>query len=325
MKLMSEKMQSIINIKVLRLSKKTTIMTSILLTVFLFSLCLVLLYPLLIMVSISFRKATELFDPTVIWIPKSFTLDAFAFVLKELEYFKVILLTGRISIISSLFSVLSCSFAGYAFAKFNFKLKNVLFILLIFTIIVPPQIVALPTTVYFRNFDFFGLGLIPGIITGMPFTVNMLNNEVLYYLLAGFGGGLKSGLCVFIFIQFFKGLPKELQDAAYIDGCGKVKTFIKIILPNSKPPLLTVFIFSIVWYWNDFYTNALFFDDLGTVSRVLKDINALLSAGTQTANIYERIPQIQASALLFMLPMLVMYLFLQKYFTESIERSGIVG
>lgn len=293
--------------------------------IFLYSLCLILMYPLLIMLSISFRKPNEIFDPTVIWIPKSFSFSAFEFVFKQLEYFKVVFLTGRIAILSSFFQISSCALAGYAFAKFNFRLKKFLFGMLLFVIIVPPQIVALPTSIYFRNFDFFGLSYIPAIFTGTPLTKSFINNEVIYYLFAGFGSGIKSGLSIFIFIQFFKGIPKELQDAAYIDGCGRLGTFLRIIVPNSKPPFLTVFIFSLVWYWNDFYTNALFFDNLGTVSRTLKDINALLNAGSQVSNIYERIPQIQASALLFIVPVLIMYILLQKYFTESIERTGIVG
>jgi len=291
---------------------------------FLFSLCLILLYPLLIMISISLRRADEIFDPAVIWIPKSISFSAFTYIFKELNYLNVVFLTGRISVISSICQLFACSLAGYAFAKYEFRLKKTFFILLMLTIIVPPQISALPTSIYFRFFDFFGLSYIPAIFTGTPATVSLINKEALYYVLAGFGGGIKSGLCVFIFIQFFKGLPKELTDAASIDGCGRLSTFIRIVIPCSKPPFLTVFIFSLVWYWNDYYTNSLFFDDLVTVSRSLKDINATLST-LMVDNIYERIPQIQAAAFLFILPILIVYILLQKYFTESIERTGIVG
>jgi multiple sugar transport system permease protein len=146
-----------------------------------------------------------------------------------------------------------------------------------------------------------------------------------YFLPALFAQGIKGGLFVFIFIQFFKGLPKELEDAAYIDGCGRVHTFFRIMLPSSSAPFLTVTLFSVVWYWNDFFYNSMYFNNLPVVSKVLQNIKMLLGSGLNTSNPYDVITQTMASAMLAILPLLIIYILLQRYFTESIERTGIVG
>jgi multiple sugar transport system permease protein len=179
--------------------------------------------------------------------------------------------------------------------------------------------------VYFQNFDFFGIGSIVGLFTGTPLTQTLLNTPWAYYLPAALGSGIKSGLFIFIFIQFFRGLPGDLQDAAYIDGCGRLKTFVRIMLPLSGAAILTVLLFSFVWYWNDSYFSVIYFDDMQTVSTVLQNVRNALNATSDNRNELELIPQMQAAAILAILPLLIMYVLLQKYFTESIERTGIVG
>jgi len=293
--------------------------------IFLFSLCLVLLYPLLIMLSISLREAKELFDPTVVWIPKNFTLDSFIKAYNALHFSKIIFKTAVISISGTSLQLISCTLAGYGFARFNFPGKKILFGLLLLTIIVPPQIVTIPSMVYFQNFDFFGIGSLVGIFTGKAVTISLINTTMSYTLPALLGSGIKSGLFIFIFVQFFRGLPLELKDAAYIDGCGRLRTFAQIMLPLSGSAILTVTLFSLVWYWNDSYFSVIFFDNLNTVSRVLQNIKNELNAANNNRNELEIIPQIQAAALMAIAPMLIMYIALQKYFTESIERTGIVG
>jgi len=292
---------------------------------FLFSLCLVLLYPLLIMLSISLREARELYDPTVVWIPRNFTLASYIKAFDVLDFGKVALRTFTISAIGTILQLVTCMLAGYGLSRFKFPGRNLLFGLLIMTIIVPPQVVTIPSMVYFQNFDFFGIGSIVGLFTGTPLTQTLLNTPWAYYLPAALGSGIKSGLFIFIFIQFFRGLPGDLQDAAYIDGCGRLKTFVRIMLPLSGAAILTVLLFSFVWYWNDSYFSVIYFDDMQTVSTVLQNVRNALNATSDNRNELELIPQMQAAAILAILPLLIMYVLLQKYFTESIERTGIVG
>lgn len=293
--------------------------------VFLFSLCLVLLYPIFIMLSVALRNANELYDPTVIWIPKTITFDAFTAAYKYLDFLTIALKTLKISVIGTALQLTACILAGYGFARHNFPLKKLLFGILILSIIVPSQVITIPSMVYFQNFDFFGIGSLIGLFTGKALTMTLMNNELAYYLPAILGSGIKSGLFIFILIQFFRGLPYELSDAAYIDGCGRFRTFLQIMLPLAGGAILTVLLFSLVWYWNDSLFNVIFFDNLRTVSTVLQNIRNELIAAQNNNSELAQIPQMQAAALMSIAPLLVMYVALQKYFTESIERTGIVG
>ena len=122
---------------------------------------------------------------------------------------------------------------------------------------------------------------------------------------------------ILIFRQFFRGLPRELEDAAYIDGCGPFMTFVRVMIPNALSSFLTVFLFSIVWYWNDYYISSMYFSETKTIATTLCNLENELKLrlfGDATVKISRRE---QA-------PLLIMYTFLQKYFTEGIERSGLV-
>ena len=309
-----------------RRAKKTGhILFSVFRAVFLFSLCLVLLYPLLVMASIAFREPNELYDPTVVWIPKHFTLESFKTAFQALHMLDLFKETAVISIVGTICQLASCILAGYGFARFKFPAKRLLFGILLLTIIVPPQVVTIPSMIYFQNFDLFGFGSLIGLFTGQPLTVSLMNSNWSYFLPALLGNGIKSGLFIFIFIQFFRGLPSELQDAAYIDGCGRFRTFLQIMLPLAGSAVLTVVLFSLVWYWNDSYFSVIYFDESKTVSTALQNIRDSLNAVAGNRNELALIPQMQASALMSILPLLIMYILLQKYFTESIERTGIVG
>ena len=150
------------------------------------------------------------------------------------------------------------------------------------------------------------------------------------YLPAATGNGIRSGLMILIFIQFFRGMPKELEDAAYLDGCSPFGTFLRVMMPNALSSLLTVFLFSVVFYWNDYYVSSTFFTNNKTVSLMLKNLSSQLSLmlfndATVQISAREQIVWMEAGCLISIMPILIMYIFLQKYFTEGIERSGIVG
>ena len=292
--------------------------------IFLFCLCLVLLYPILVMLSISLRIPSELYDPTVVWIPKHFTPENYRNVIEKLDLGRIFGNTAIITLSGTACQLLAVMLAGYGFARFRFPGKKLLFGLLILTILVPPQVVSIPTMLYFQQFDLFGLGQLARLFTDRAFTVTLSNTYWAYLLPAILGSGIKSGLFVFIFIQFFRGLPADLQDAAAIDGCGRFRTFWQIMLPLSGAAVLTVTLFSLVWYWNDSYFCVIFFDGMSTVSTTLQNIGNALTDNT-SRNELAKIPEMQAAAFLSILPLLAMYTMLQKYFTESIERTGIVG
>ena len=287
----------------------------------------ILLYPLLYMITISIRPVHEIYDPSVVWIPKHFTMNNFQTVWKAMDYPAPLYNTLSICIVSALIQVITCAVVGYGFARFKFKGKNILFALLIFTIIIPPSTLAIPTMVQFKNFDFFGINWLIGKITGGPTSMNILNTRFVFYVPSLLGMGLKSGLFIYVYNQFFRGLPKELEDSALIDGCGAFRTFTSIMMPNAKPVLLTVLLFSIVWHWNDFFYSSMYLDQQPTVATALAGLSQSLGKirGLNIYDPYELVTRMQAGSLIAILPLLLMYIFLQKYFTESIERTGIVG
>lgn len=307
----------------------------------LFGLCFVILYPLIYMLSTAFRPSVQMTDPSVIWLPKSFTLKNVIDVWNTMDFGPTLLNTVLLNLVCSLLSVVVCAVTGYGFARFNFKGKGLLFAIVIMQIIVPPQITVIP--IYLQWAFFKGAGLVKlasmtGATTflgsaikingnGQPY-ISLIDNPLVMYAPALLVNGIKSGLYILIFRQFFKGLPKELEDAAYLDGCGPFKTFIRIMVPNASSSFLTVFLFSIVWYWNDYYVSSTFFISNHTVALALQklstDLDQQLFNGAQVGT-RKKIVWLEAGCLLTIAPILIMYCFLQKHFTEGLERSGLVG
>ncbi|MGN0631198.1 MAG: carbohydrate ABC transporter permease [Ruminococcus sp.] len=278
----------------------------------LFGLGFVILYPLIYMVSCAFRAPEDMNDPTVIWIPRHVTMSVIKETMAVMDYWSTLGRTLIMNVGCSLVQVVSCAVTGYGFARFRFRGRSLLFGIVVLMILVPTQITAIPQYMLFRHFG--------------PF--NLINNPLCMYLPAAMGCGIRSGLMIFIFRQFFRGLPGELEDAAYLDGCGPLRTFIRIMSPNAKPAYITVFLFSLVWYWNDFYVSSAFFDRNQTIALMLGNLSKLLSQmlfNNADVSPREQIVWLESGCLLAILPVLIMYIFLQKHFTEGIERSGLAG
>ncbi len=296
--------------------------------IFLVSMCFIILYPILYMLSMSFRTVDDIFDPTVIWIPKNFVTTNFQKVFEMIDYFPRLFNSIKISLIATVINVIMCAFAGYGFARFNFKFKSLLFGCVLFSIIVPPSSISIPMYMGYKSFDFLGMGSLIGLFTGQPLTVNLLNTEFTIYVPALLGVGIKSGLFIYIFRQFFRNLPKELEDAACIDGCSILRTYFGIMVPNASSSFISCFLFSFVWYWNDFSTVTMYFNEPVTLSTSLSMIGTIMKGSTFAeigSNPYIALLYTQCACLLCIIPLLIMYIFLQRFFTESIESSGIVG
>ena len=289
----------------------------------LFGLCFIILYPLIFMFSTAFRPNAQMNDPSIVWIPKTFTLQNIRETWDVMKYGATVLNTVKLNLVASVLQVITCAITGYGFARFNFKGKGFLFVIVVLMIIVPPQITTIPLYMQYSYFN--PLGLVK-LFTGD--TISLINSGLTMYLPALFANGLRAGLFILIFRQFFRGLPKELEDAAYLDGCGPLKTFIVVMVPNAASSFLTVFLFSVVWYWNDYYVSSSFFNQNDTVALMLKNLTATLQAdlfNNQTVGARQMIVWLESGCILAITPILVMYIFLQKYFTEGIERSGLVG
>lgn len=279
----------------------------------------IVLYPLIYMVSCAFRERSDMNDPTVMWLPRHYTLDVIKDTWRIMDFGSMLKNTIFLNIGCSLVQVMSCAVTGYGFARFSFKGKKLLFGIVIMMILVPPQVISLPLYTQFRFFGIKGL-----------FSVNLIDSMLTMYLPAMTANGIRSGLMILIFRQFFRGLPRELEDAACIDGCGPFMTFVRVMIPNAASAFLTVFLFSVVWYWNDYYVSTAFFTDTRTVATVLYDLDSRLSRAIYgdsriKPSARELIVWKEAGCLMSVLPILIMYVFLQKHFTEGIERSGLAS
>lgn len=287
--------------------------------VILFGIGFIVLYPLIYMVSCAFRERSDMNDPTVMWLPRHYTLDIIRETWRIMDFGSTLKNTFFLNIGCSLVQVMSCAVTGYGFARFSFKGKRLLFGIVIMMILVPPQVISLPLYTQFRFFGIKGI-----------FSVNLIDSMLTMYLPAMTANGIRSGLMILIFRQFFRGLPKELEDAACIDGCGPFMTFVRVMIPNAASAFLTVFLFSVVWYWNDYYVSTAFFTDTRTVATVLYDLDSRLSRALYgdsriRPSARELIVWKEAGCLMSVLPILIMYVFLQKHFTEGIERSGLAS
>lgn len=232
--------------------------------------------------------------------------------------------TVILNLVVSVLQVITCSITGYGFARFKFKGKGILFGIVVLMIIVPPQITTIPL---YLQYAYFKPEWLAKVFT-LGKSTSLINSGWTMYLPALFANGLRAGLFIFIFRQFFRGLPKELEDAAYLDGCSPLKTFLVIMCPNAKSSFLTVFLFSIVWYWNDYYVSSSFFTQNDTVALMLKNLNTNLTQQLfdgQAVSVRQIIVWLEAGCLLSITPILIMYVFLQRYFIEGVERSGLAN
>ncbi len=274
----------------------------------------VYLYPILYMISTSFMDRNDLLDTSVKWLPSSLYLQNYIDAAKSMEFWKTFGKGIVIAALPTICNVVICMMVGYGFARYNFKGKKLMMALLIFVYILPSQVTMIPTYVLFNKFK----------ILGTLWT---------FILPALFGNGLNAPIFILIFYQFFKQVPKVLMEAASIDGAGHLKTFFRIAVPSAVPAIVTVVLFSFVWYWNESYLTELYVQGLTTKSIwtnlviKLKDFdmsfNTRASVGDTATSLNESVRM--AATSLSIIPLFVMYLILQRQFVESIDRAGITG
>lgn len=274
----------------------------------------VYLYPILYMFSTSFMNRDDLLDSSVKWLPSTLFVQNYIDAGKSMDFWVSLLKGIVIAGVPTLCNVAVCMLVGYGFARFEFKGKKILLGLLIFSYILPSQVTMIPTYVLYNN-------------------MKMVGTLWSFILPAIFGNGLNSAIFILIFYQFFRQVPKVLIEAAQIDGAGYLKSFIKIAVPSAGPAILTVFLFSFVWYWNESYLTSLYVQGLSAnsfwvnlvvqLSNFDTSFNTMAQTGDAATNLNECVRM--AATALSVLPLLIMYFFLQKHFVESIDRAGITG
>ena len=302
---------------------------SVLRMLFLLAFEFVLLYPVIFMISNSFKVTSDTLNPAVKWFSLSPTTYGYKVAWMAFDYWNGLKITFLFGIVSGLIEVVTCAVYAYGLSRFELKFKKLWMFLLIVTILIPDVMLIIPRILNFRYMDVFGiLGLFYK-LTGVDLRVNITDTVWTFYLPSLFGVGLKGGLFIYIYMQFFKGLPRELEEAAWIDGAGPVQTFIRIIIPSSGVVIITVFIFSFIWHWNDWLLATMYTENNHTLAFTLRNISGYIgqlwssmkiSADSST---YYGAPL--AACLMFIAPPTLLYVILQRHFIESVDRVGIVG
>ena len=338
----------------------------------------IVIYPFITKIAGSIMAPEDFIDVSVRLIPKNFSLDIYRAIIEELGYFEALGNTFILSFSTAIIQMLICCLIGYGFAKFKFRGRNLIFLLVMLTMIVPHQTLQLSMYLEFRYFDILGivkllkgggielfgwnikdlgegvaaffesLDVLPNVIqwgeyevrTGVTaYQVSMelsqsgidLTNTYAPLIILSLGGlAFKNGLYIFLLRQFFRGIPDELEESAYIDGCGTFRTFVQIILPLSIPMMVTVFMFAFCWQWtDDFYTSLLLKSGSVSSTPLLLDLvnvvpESLKNTSFAGQTLYETSIR-NTCGLMIIFPLVIVYAFGQRFLVQGIEQSGIAN
>ena len=284
---------------------------NIMLYLLLIAIGFIYLYPLLFMFVTSMKSPSDLLNPMVQWIPTQFYAGNYQKAYQVLDYPSKVASSILISVVPSLFQTAVCSLVGYGLARYRFPGKKLVFALILATFIIPAQNTVIPQMLTYREFG-------------------LLGNIYSLILPAIAGQGFKSAIFILIFYQTFLSLPKALEEAARLDGASSFQIFFRIALPAAVPAYIISIIFSTVWYWNETYLTVIFLE--GGIQSLPMQLSKFVQAYENlyppgTVNIFDRLNEAVklSGTFLNILPLLLLYFVLQKWFVESVERSGIAG
>jgi multiple sugar transport system permease protein len=272
----------------------------------------VFLYPILYMLSSSLKDAYDIVNPMILWIPSKLYFKNYVEAFKVIGGFKVyyetIMYIGLIAIVQTI----SSAIIAYGIAKYDFWGKKVVFAVIIATFILPPQITFLPQFVMYNSY-------------------NLLNSILPVLLPTAFGQGIKNAIFILIFYQYFRMSPKSLDEASSIDGAGHFKIFLSINMKMAVPAIVIVFIFSLVWNWNETYLAEAYFGNILTLpialNKFVENFAKMFPNAAIGTNPLEKLNEgiILAGTLLSILPLIIGYVFVEKQLIESFDKAGITG
>ncbi|MCR4580470.1 MAG: carbohydrate ABC transporter permease [Treponema sp.] len=291
---------------------------SIFRAILLFGMCFMIIQPILNKLSFSFMAEQDLYDTTIIVVPKHFSVNNWRIAMGLLDYKTSLINTIWVSVLVSVIEVFMCCLVGYGFSRFQFPLKRFWFFCVILIIVIPPQTISTSLFLHFRYFNFFGQQL------------NLRGSMIPYLMMCLGCMGLKNGLYIFMIRQFYLGFPFELEEAAYVDGCGPFMTFFRIMIPGAKPIITSCFLFSFVWQWTDSFYSSLFLGKIQLLSIRVSSIVDRFGAYLTIINGASTVPPqgysqaiLSTGVLLVILPLILLYVFAQRLFVESLASTGV--
>ena len=300
------------------------ICVSVIRALLMFGLCFMIIQPMLTRFSMSFMEERDLYDSTIILLPRHVTLENYKIVADLTSFPESMINTFWISIVISLCQVVAATLVAYGFARYDFPLKKFWFACVVVLIIIPPQTIQTSLYITFAQFDLFG---IIKALTGD--TVNLRSSMLPYVLMSLTCMGLKNGLFIYMMRQYFKNVPASLEEAAYVDGCGTMHTFVKIMLPDAVPTIASCFLFSFVWQWTDLFYSRNFLTSYRLyavqMSTMVSRMGRYFSSDATQSVIVPNGRQLQliSIAVLFCcIPLIILYCFTQRTFVESLAMTG---
>lgn len=258
-----------------------------------------MLYPVLWLIASSFKPSGLIFSEPGL-LPREFTLTNYMkgwFSIRNSNFGIFFWNSAKISLISVLGNVLTCSMAAYAFARIDFVLKKFWFALLLLTLMLPEQVTLIPKYIIFHKLDWIN--------TILPLIApKFLAVEAFF---------------VFLIVQFIRGLPRELDESAIMDGCGFGGIYIRIIIPLAMPALISTALFTFIWTWDDFFGQLLYLNSLKQYTVPIGLRMFLDSEGQSNWG------GLFAMSTLSLIPSVFIFFTSQKYFVEGIATTGLKG
>ncbi|GAA3413317.1 carbohydrate ABC transporter permease [Paenibacillus hodogayensis] len=261
---------------------------------------IIIVYPLIWLFLASFKTNDEIFGVANNILPANFSWKAYAAGWKgsgQFTYGDFFINTFKLVIPTVIFTVASSILVGYGFARFKFPMQNLLFSIMISTLMLPNAVIIIPRYILFKHLgwlDSYYPFIVPAIFACYPFFV-------------------------FLMVQFFRGLPKELDESARLDGCNSFSILTRILLPLCKPAVFSVALFQFIWTWNDFFNSLIF---INSIKKYTLMLGLRMSLDAQAAVNWD---QVMAMAILTIVPSIVLFFFSQKYFVEGIATTGLKG
>ena len=275
----------------------------------LIGIAFVVIQPFITMIIQSLKDPVDYRDSTVVNVPRNLSLIIYKAIFTDGAYLKFFFKTLGLSLSVAVLQTLSCCLVGYGLAKFKFRGSKIVFFLVILTLVVPHGTLQAAIYYYFSK-------------------LSLLNTVVPLLLMSVGALAFKNGLYIFMLRQFFRGVPDELEESAYLDGANTFRTFVQVILPISIPMMITVFLFSFCWQWTDDFYLTLFYvsnpkpEFMAFITQ--KELTSLVVTESQAGGGFTSAEK-YGFGLMACIPLIVLFLFCQKYLVQGIERSGIVG
>ncbi|WP_088102757.1 carbohydrate ABC transporter permease [Halalkalibacter urbisdiaboli] len=260
---------------------------------------ILMLYPVLWMISSSLKPEYLIFSSPGLW-PKEMTFENYTKgwnVVRDITFGSFFKNSFMISSISVIANLITCSMAAYAFARLKFPLKKLWFACMLMTIMLPAHVTLVPQYTIFHQLNWIN--------TILPLTVPKLLATDAFF--------------IFLMIQFFRGIPRELDESATMDGCGIIQIYARIIMPLAVPVLITTAIFTFIWTWDDFFSQILY---LNTVDKFTVPLGLRLFLDSQGDSSWG---SVFAMSVLSLLPITTVFFIFQKYIVEGIATTGLKG